>query len=131
MDRRGYFPYLTTKLSSSGFVDRRIGVTRRYGADQLIDIKAKTSLFSLTSIVLAAVLLQGCSTWSSLQPDQSAWQGHTIDELTESWGQADRTEQLGVDYVAYTWVKPGTSCEQTFLVSEKRITGYSSNGCDD
>jgi len=92
--------------------------------------KVKISILCLLAVVLVTVLPQGCGSLSALQPDQSAWKGHTIDELTASWGQPDKIEKLGVDYNAFTWLKPGTSCEQTFLVSDGRITGYSSNDCD-
>jgi len=87
----------------------------------------KTSTLCLLTLVLAFALQQGCS----LQPDNTAWQGHLVDELIASWGQPDKTEQLGIDYVAYTWIESGSSCEQTFLASDGQITGYSSNGCDD
>lgn len=83
------------------------------------------------AIALASVFQQGCGVPSVLRADLTAWEGHSIDELTASWGQPDRTEPLGTAYVAYTWVESGTGCEQTFTVSGTRITGYSSNGCND
>ncbi len=78
-----------------------------------------------------SILQQGCETLSSMQSDNTAWEGHSIDELVASWGAADKTKQLGDDYIAYTWTEDGTSCEHTFSVSKERITGYSSSDCDD
>jgi len=91
----------------------------------------KTSTLCLLAIALTSGLQQGCETLSSLQPDNTAWEGHHIDDLIASWGQPDRTVRLGVDYTTYTWIRNEANCEQTFTVSETRITGYSSSGCDD
>ncbi|MAF83375.1 MAG: hypothetical protein CL797_04665 [Chromatiales bacterium] len=74
---------------------------------------------------------QGCQRLSSMQSDNTAWEGHHIDDLILSWGQPDRTEQLGADYVAYTWVSGGANCVHTFTVSNERINGYSSSDCND
>lgn len=92
---------------------------------------AQASILCLVTVVLASGLQQGCETLSSLQADNTAWEGHRVDDLIASWGQPDRIEQLGVDYATYTWTKNGTNCEQTFTVSEARIAGYSSSGCED
>jgi len=80
-------------------------------------------------IMLTSLLLPGCDTLSSMQRDNSAWEGHQVDDLISSWGQPARTAQLGVDYYSYTWTSAAGTCEQTFLASSGRITGYSSSGC--
>ncbi len=120
-----------TQTSSSGLGDRRIDQSDLYGANTLSARKAKLPILCLVSVMLASILQQGCGTLSRLQPGQAAWKGHTIDELIESWGQPHKIEKLGIDYGAYTWRTPETNCEQTFLVSNERITGYSSNDCND
>ena len=83
------------------------------------------------TVALTFILLQGCETLSSVQSDNTAWEGHHVDNLIASWGQPAKTEQLGNDYMAYTWTENAGGCEKTFLVSEGRITGYSSSGCND
>jgi len=80
----------------------------------------------LLIVGLLSALQQGCS----LQPDHTAWEGHLIDDLISSWGQPDSINQLGVDYAGYTWKMNQANCEQTFTVSDERIIGHSSSGCE-
>ena len=92
---------------------------------------SNTPILCLVIVVLAAALQSGCGALRSMHSDETAWVGHRLDDLIASWGQPDRTEELGVDYSAYTWLQDGTECEKTFPVSDGRITGYTSTGCDD
>ena len=74
-------------------------------------------------------LLSGCNAVAPFQSDLSAWEGHTLGELTDSWGEPDRTTAIGPDTNALTWVDQGIGCEYTFIAHEKIITGYSETQC--
>jgi|ETNmetMinimDraft_15_1059895.scaffolds.fasta_scaffold02307_7 hypothetical protein len=91
----------------------------------------KLSILCLMMVILISGLLQGCQRLSSMLPNNTAWEGHHIDDLILSWGQPDRVEQLGADYVAYTWAGDGANCTHTFTASNQRINGYSSSDCND
>jgi hypothetical protein len=94
------------------------------GKSKIVRIKYK----NLLSLV-ACLIVGGCTSASSIQ---KAWQGHSIDELIESWGEPDESEQLGVDYNAYTWLSDTGDCRQTFYVpADRRILSVSNSGCDD
>lgn len=79
--------------------------------------------------IASAFLLNGCYEIASLQPDNSAWIGHEVSELTASWGQPAKTKVLGTAVKAYTWTSNGGVCEQTFTARDDRIVGYSDYGC--
>lgn len=94
----------------------------------MISKDSNTALLCL--VLIMATLQSSCGTLRSIGPDETAWIGHRVEDLIASWGQPDRKNQLGVDYAAYTWLHEGTECEKTFPVSDGRITGYTSTGCD-
>lgn len=91
----------------------------------------------LRRAVVAAALLAlagtGCGTVksgvSALGSDYEAWEGHAARELLDSWGEPDATEELGQDYVAYTWFGETEGCRRTFTARGGTITGYSESDC--
>ncbi|MGI9343367.1 MAG: hypothetical protein ACR2QV_10980 [Gammaproteobacteria bacterium] len=76
-------------------------------------------------LVLACLFAAGCS----FQRDYSAWQGHSSSELLGSWGEPDTIDELGSDYLAYTWLGDDGVCRRTFTARTGTITGYSETDC--
>ena len=77
---------------------------------------------------LGALLLQACGLLSS-GPDYSAWEGHSIKELTEVWGEPENINALSADTSAMTWSDEKADCQVTFFTRDGRISGYSDTGC--
>jgi len=75
----------------------------------------------------------GCSTvessYSALSSDYVSWEGHPAPDLLDSWGEPDKIEELGSDYVAYTWLGDDGVCRRTFTSHAGKITGYSETDC--
>lgn len=69
------------------------------------------------------------SACSIVRSDYTSWEGHSSRELLESWGQPDVTEELGNDYLAYTWVGDDGVCRRTFMARADKLTGYSETDC--
>jgi hypothetical protein len=80
------------------------------------------------ALLVAGIFAAGCST-SAWQRDYSAWQGHSSGELLDSWGEPDTIEELGADYLAYTWLGDDGLCRRTFTARTGTITGYSETDC--
>ena len=78
--------------------------------------------------ILLSLCLQGCNLLPG-GPDYSAWEGHTVEELTDSWGAPGNERELSADSVALTWQDRKYACDITFFAREGRITGYSDTGC--
>lgn len=58
-----------------------------------------------------------------------AWEGQNIEQLIESWGEADSELDLGQDRRAYTWLSEDDDCEHTFTIQNDKIVGVSDTGC--
>lgn len=88
---------------------------------------------AVAAVALLALTGTGCGAVKSgvaaLSSDYDAWEGHTARELLDSWGTPDATEELGQDYVAYTWLGEAEECRRTFMVRAGTITGYSESDC--
>lgn len=91
---------------------------------------------SIRKIFFAWLMLfavASCSTvksgYSALRSDYASWEGHPASELLDSWGEPDTTEELGTDYVAYTWLGDDGVCRRTFTSRAGTITGYSESDC--
>lgn len=97
----------------------------------MIDIKHNSIAVGL--LVLACCSAAGCATvksgYSALQGDYDSWEGHDARELLDSWGTPDTTEELGSDYLAYTWLGDDGVCRRTFTARAGTITGYSETDC--
>jgi len=93
----------------------------------------KQNAVAASLLVLACIFAAGCSTvksgYSALQRDYSAWQGHSSGELLDSWGEPDTIDELGSDYLAYTWLGDDELCRRTFTARTGTITGYSETDC--
>lgn len=75
---------------------------------------------------LAAFVLIGCGV---ITRNVDAWEGHTIDQLIESWGAPDSQTNLGQDFGAYMWIGEDGVCEHTFTVQDDTIIGVSDTDC--
>lgn len=80
----------------------------------------------ITAII---VMLSGCNALTPFDSDLAAWEGHSVSELIDSWGEPDNTRTISNNLDALTWVDPAGTCEQTFTVTDGIITGYSEYGC--
>jgi hypothetical protein len=78
------------------------------------------------AVFASMALFSGCVV---IERNITAWEGHPIDELIESWGEPASSTQLGQDYVAYSWVSDEGNCEQTFTARDGKIIGVSDTGC--
>lgn len=89
-------------------------------------IRNSEVLAAVISSVLAVVVLAGCGV---VYRNASAWEGHTIGQLIESWGEPDSQIALGLDRRAYTWRGEDNLCEHTFTAQNDKIIGVSDTGC--
>lgn len=85
---------------------------------------------NLIAIGLASLSLLSAAGCSALRSDYESWEGHSAEELLESWGTPDATEELGPDYVTYTWLGDNGRCRRTFAALSGKITGYSETDCE-
>ncbi len=90
-------------------------------------MKIKEKLSIGTVAATAILILSACST---VQSGLEAWEGHSLDDLIESWGEPDRRVELGVGYYAYTWNAENSACQRTFTVRENTVVGFSDSDCE-
>ena len=89
-------------------------------------IRKAEALAAAVSSALAVVVLAGCG---AVYRNASAWEGHTVGQLIESWGEPDSRIVLGQDRKAYTWIGEDDLCEHTFTTQNDKIIGVSDTGC--
>lgn len=87
--------------------------------------KSKTWQIVLT-YALTGFVLHGCGV---VYRQANAWEGHDIEQLIESWGEADSQLDLGQELRAYTWLSESDDCEHTFTTQNDKIIGVSDTGC--
>jgi hypothetical protein len=93
-------------------------------------VRIRTGIFSKGAVVaIAAFVLNGCGGLTPLYRQHSAWEGHTLDQLVESWGEPDSRTDLGQGVEAYTWTGVSDGCQVTFTVQVDEIVGVSDTGC--
>ena len=75
---------------------------------------------------LTVFVLVGCGV---MYRQADAWEGQNIEQLIESWGEADSELDLGREFRAYTWLSEDDDCEHTFTTQDDKIVGVSDTGC--
>jgi hypothetical protein len=75
---------------------------------------------------LTVYVLSGCG---AVYRHASAWEGHTIDQLINSWGEPKTQVDLGQGLRAYSWLSENDNCEQTFTVQNEKIISVADKGC--
>ena len=89
-------------------------------------IRKAEALAAAVLSALVVVVLAGCGV---VYRNASAWEGHTIGQLIESWGEPDSRIALGQNRKAYTWRGEDGLCEHTFTAQDDKIIGVSDTGC--
>jgi hypothetical protein len=96
---------------------------------------SRAAVMPLTASVLLAVVIAGCgvveSGYGMLRSDYTSWEGHPARDLLDSWGQPDVTDELGPDYLTYTWIADDGRCRRTFTSRAGTISGHSETDCQD
>ena len=93
-------------------------------------IAAGTKYIGRLAILSLLAGAAGCGTFGdAFSKNFSAWEGHQLSELIDSWGQPTSIEPLGLEYEANSWMDAATGCQRTFTSSKGIVISYSENGC--
>ncbi len=88
----------------------------------------KPNSFVISLLLVAVASVSGCS---AIRSDYTSWEGHSSEDLLAAWGEPTSIENVGVDYVSYTWADAGGTCERSFAALDGKIVGYSEYNCQD